>query len=72
MRGAYLKNTQWIIGVVVYTGYDTKIMRNEEKAKVKTSEIDKNLNQLILSVLAFQFILCLILAIVYNEYREHH
>jgi len=47
-------------------------MRNEEKAKVKTSEIDKNLNQLIISVLAFQFIICLILAIVYNEYREHH
>jgi phospholipid-transporting ATPase len=31
MRGAFLKNTNWIIGVVVYTGYDTKVMRNEEK-----------------------------------------
>ena len=41
MRNAYLKNTDWvmgnfifllkaklILGVVVYTGYDTKIMRN--------------------------------------------
>jgi len=37
MRGAYLKNTNWITGVVVYTGYDTKLMRNEEKGKFKVS-----------------------------------
>ena len=33
MRGAILRNTPWIIGCAVYTGYDTKLMRNEEKGK---------------------------------------
>jgi magnesium-transporting ATPase (P-type) len=35
LRGAILKNTEWIIGVVAYTGIDTKIMKNAEDAKTK-------------------------------------
>ena len=31
LRGATLKNTGWIVGVVVYTGFDTKIMQNRYK-----------------------------------------
>ena len=35
LRGAKLKNTSWIIGIVVYTGNDTKIMKNADKSKFK-------------------------------------
>jgi phospholipid-transporting ATPase len=35
LRGAFLRNTEWIIGVVTYTGEDTKIMRNAEPARIK-------------------------------------
>jgi phospholipid-transporting ATPase len=41
MRGAVLRNTSWIIGYnfkigcVVYTGMDTKLMRNAEKGVIK-------------------------------------
>lgn len=27
LRGAQLRNTQWIHGIVVYTGHDTKLMQ---------------------------------------------
>ncbi|XP_048657219.1 phospholipid-transporting ATPase IB-like [Marmota marmota marmota] len=27
LRGTQLKNTQWIIGVVIYTGFETKLMQ---------------------------------------------
>lgn len=27
LRGAQLRNTQWVHGVVVYTGHDTKLMQ---------------------------------------------
>ena len=30
LRGAKLKNTKWIIGLVIYVGVDSKVMRNTE------------------------------------------
>ena len=28
LRGCKLKNTDWILGIVIYTGHETKIMKN--------------------------------------------
>ncbi len=38
-RGARLKNTKWIYGVVIYTGKNTKIMMNSDSSSVKMSQI---------------------------------
>ena len=27
LRGTQLKNTQWVLGIVVYTGFETKFMQ---------------------------------------------
>ncbi len=35
LRGARLKNTRWTFGVVIYTGHDTKLMKNTNKAPLK-------------------------------------
>jgi hypothetical protein len=32
-RGAFLKNTKWVVGVCVYSGLDTKIMMNSQVSK---------------------------------------
>ena len=34
-RGCKLKNTDYVYGIVTYTGHDTKIMQNEIKYKSK-------------------------------------
>ncbi|CAD8196188.1 unnamed protein product [Paramecium octaurelia] len=62
LRGAFLRNTEWIIGLVVYTGQDTKIMRNADASRVKSSEIERIMNILILGILVVQITLSIITA----------
>lgn len=33
LRGAQLRNTQWVVGIVVYTGHDSKLMQVNPKSK---------------------------------------
>ena len=40
LRGCSLKNTEWIYGLVVYTGFDTKIMLNSTKSRPKHSTLE--------------------------------
>jgi len=35
---------KWTIGVVVYTGFDTKIMKNFDKSRFKRSKVLSNTN----------------------------
>ncbi len=39
-------------GIVIYTGYDTKIMCNDEKSKPKVSTIENMTNKYILFIIA--------------------
>jgi magnesium-transporting ATPase (P-type) len=35
LRGSSLRNTQWVYGVAVYTGHDSKVMMNSSNNKPK-------------------------------------
>ena len=43
-RGAVLRNTKWAIGVVVFTGEDTKQIMNSGKTPSKRSRVEKLMN----------------------------
>ena len=60
LRGARLKNTEWIVGIAVYTGVDTKIMLNANKSKNKQSNIELQTNNLIIGILVMQLIVSII------------
>ena len=45
LRGSRLKNVEWVVGITVYTGLDTKIMRNSEEGAYKMSNIDRMINK---------------------------
>ena len=57
LRGMSLKNTEWVIGVVVYTGHQTKIQMNSTKAKYKVSKMMEYTNFFIGLILIFQVLL---------------
>ena len=40
-KGAILKNTEWVLGIVLYTGMNNKIILNSEKPRMKLSQIEK-------------------------------
>jgi len=63
LRGAKLKNTEWVLGTVVYTGHDTKVMRNAEISKTKESRLEHTMNKFILGIFITQMIFCAIAAI---------
>ncbi|KAL0176056.1 hypothetical protein M9458_028386, partial [Cirrhinus mrigala] len=44
LRGAQLRNTQWIHGIVVYTGHDTKLMQNSTSPPLKLSNVERITN----------------------------
>jgi phospholipid-translocating ATPase len=44
LRGCILRNTAWMIGIVVYTGVDTRIMLNSGPTPSKRSKIERQVN----------------------------
>jgi phospholipid-transporting ATPase len=48
LRGAVLRNTPWIHGIVVFTGHETKLMRNATAAPIKTTNVERMVNKQIL------------------------
>jgi phospholipid-translocating P-type ATPase (flippase) len=51
LRGALLRNTKWVLGVVVYTGRDTKLVMNSREVPSKLSTIEQTVNKMIYFIL---------------------
>ncbi|KAG7559026.1 P-type ATPase subfamily IV [Arabidopsis thaliana x Arabidopsis arenosa] len=47
LRDSKLKNTDYVHGVVVFTGHDTKVMQNATDPPSKRSKIEKKMDQII-------------------------
>ena len=62
LRGCTLKNTEYVYGVVIYVGNDTKIMQNSKKPLRKVTNMMKMMNKILYSVFAFQICLVLLFA----------
>ncbi|KAK4115396.1 phospholipid-translocating P-type ATPase [Canariomyces notabilis] len=60
LRGATLRNTPWIHGVVVFTGHETKLMRNATAAPIKRTRVEKKLNMLVLALVGMLLVLSVI------------
>ncbi|GAA5877115.1 hypothetical protein JCM8547_008961 [Rhodosporidiobolus lusitaniae] len=59
LRGAQLRNTQWLYGLVVFTGHETKLMRNATAAPIKRTAMERMVNVQILFLLGILLALSL-------------
>jgi phospholipid-transporting ATPase len=48
LRGATLRNTPWVHGIVVFTGHETKLMRNATGTPIKKTAVERLVNVQIL------------------------
>jgi len=60
LRGTMLRNTAWCIGLVVYTGKDTRVVMNSRKAPMKLSNLERVINVSMLVILGAQAAMALI------------
>jgi magnesium-transporting ATPase (P-type) len=51
LRGGTLKNVEFVYGLVLYTGKDTKIMQNIKHSSMKNSSIENTLNKVVIPVI---------------------
>ncbi|KAL9122281.1 MAG: hypothetical protein Q9187_001158 [Circinaria calcarea] len=52
LRGATLRNTPWVHGIVVFTGHETKLMRNATATPIKRTAVERRVNIQILMLVA--------------------
>lgn len=72
LRGAHLRNTQWIFGLVVYTGHDSKLMQNSTAAPIKRSNVDHTTNIQILFLFGLLLGLALCSTIGFKIWTDSH
>ncbi|XP_051148424.1 phospholipid-transporting ATPase 3-like isoform X2 [Andrographis paniculata] len=63
LRGCSLRNTEYMVGAVIFTGHETKVMMNSMKIPSKRSTLEKKLDKLILALFTVLFSMCLLGAI---------
>ena len=72
-RGSVLVNTAWAYGMVIHTGMDTKMQKNNKPKKMKFPELDRKLNYMIAALFVVQqlviFVMCA-LAVVHQNRED--
>mmetsp|Transcript_23132 Transcript_23132/g.57897 ORF Transcript_23132/g.57897 Transcript_23132/m.57897 type:complete len:1024 (+) Transcript_23132:91-3162(+) len=63
MRASVVRNTPWVIGMVVYAGPETKLSLNQKDPPSKFSSLDRRINKYVVGLFIFQCLLCIGMAI---------
>ncbi|KAJ7054208.1 phospholipid-transporting ATPase 1 [Mycena amicta] len=66
LRGCSLRNTAWVVGLVVFTGSDTKIMLNGGDTPSKRSKIEQETNFNVAVNFGVLLIMCVLVTIFYG------
>lgn len=60
LRGGWLRNINYIYGIVIYSGKDTKLMKNIKIGSNKLSSIERKLNKIVILVMIITFAVCFV------------
>ena len=69
LRGARLKNVDYVYGAAIYTGRDTKLMLNINRSSLKISDIDRILGYIVIFLIGISILMTVIASIIGIVYR---
>ena len=76
LRGAILRRTRWVVGMVAYAGEQTKLQMNDDPVTEKTTHVMDLMQAALIVLLLSQFVMCVIFASVKTwwdyEYQASH
>ena len=77
LRGSTVRNINWILGCVVFTGGDTKLMMNSKHPPHKRSNVERRVNKYLIIVFSLLFVMILVSTLVsviyiYEEPTIYH
>lgn len=72
LRGSSIRNTEFIEGICVFSGHDTKVMQNSSSAKYKFSQLEIQMNKSLLYIFSLQAFLALLAAILGTVWTQGH
>eukprot|EP01063_Lacrimia_lanifica_P002491 TRINITY_DN11310_c0_g1_i1.p1 TRINITY_DN11310_c0_g1~~TRINITY_DN11310_c0_g1_i1.p1 ORF type:complete len:1328 (+),score=501.26 TRINITY_DN11310_c0_g1_i1:53-4036(+) len=72
LRGARMRITETAVGVVMYTGKETRLGKNMSAPRSKQPKMEKLTNYRLLGILALQIVMCIMSAIGFNAWESAH
>lgn len=70
LKGSTLRNTDYIIGVAIYTGHSTKINQNDKPIRAKVSNLMRIMNYILYSLFGFLFLLCFVYSFLFIHWQD--
>ena len=68
LRGSSLRNTEWVIGIAIYTGHDSKVMMNATATPSKRSHLEKQMDGVVITMLIALFVMSTASAIYCSQW----
>ncbi|KAG2453313.1 hypothetical protein HYH02_001537 [Chlamydomonas schloesseri] len=70
LRGCNLRNTDKVVGAVIYAGHETKIFKNAAPAPSKRSRVERIVDKIIFFMFGLLFSFCIIGAVYFSIWTE--
>lgn len=64
LRGCSLRNTEWVLGVVIFTGPESKIMLNSGITPTKRAQLARDLNGNVIYNFVILFLMCFVMGVI--------
>ncbi|KAG2451812.1 hypothetical protein HYH02_003588 [Chlamydomonas schloesseri] len=72
LRGCSLRKTDWVVGVVVYTGIESRIMMNRTPSPRKVTQLERHMNILVLTMFILLFVISALMSMGEIIWQKAH